>query len=290
MRVVARAATAAALCAAACGGQLDATTPTSDAAVDGAHDASPEASVDATPEAAVDAAPDADADPDAGAACEALADALSAKVAPVTGSCTTVVRVSEPSLTVVGYRMFCGPYAHVTEAEAQTRSQAETGVGFPGCFQTPSITGSAPADDFVFFQPASAAACACCGDGWLTAVGVRNGLTVLGANITLAPSGGGVVFPATWDPPGDLGTGCAQAAMAPIRGFDLVPLGPPYGPPPRELTVEDVRPAVEAVWRTALPAALWKRGYVFDTVVLRIAPSTFDFALADVIVNSGWLE
>jgi hypothetical protein len=275
----------ASLALAACGASTGlAQSPDADAGPGLDADASEVA--DALPEVA-DVASDVAAE--TSPACQAIVDAISARSSAKIGSCTTVVRVDAGSRAILGYSMFCGPYGATTEAAARDRAKLETGVG--SCFAPPSITGANPADDFVFYQAATAAACACCGDGWVTAVSARNGQTVLGAKI-LFGEGDGLAFPATWSPPSELGLDCASNVhQPPARGFDVTGLGA-IGGTPAALDAPTLSAALDAVWRTALPAGLWKNGYVFDAVVLRYGAQAVSPAHVEwlVLLNSGWLE
>lgn len=229
--------------------------------------------------------------PDVGAStCASLDDALMAKIVPAVGSCTVVVRIAEPSFTITGYRFFCGPYGSVDEATARKTSLADTGLG-SGCFPSASISGSTAKDEYVFWSPASAAACACCGDGSFTAVSSRNGRTLLGGVITFG-DGKGLVYPASFDPPSDLGSGCASALPIPsTRGFDLGVMGGP-GTPGATLDAATLTSAMKLVWDTALPEALARKAYFLDAMVLRYAPVVAPSATSElfVLVNTGYLE
>ena len=224
-------------------------------------------------------------------ACQPQIDALTAKIVPATGSCTTIVRMSRATGAIKGYRMICGGYGASDEASAAKQAQSETGVGFTGCFMLKSITGSKPPDDYVFFQPASAAACACCGDGWLTAVSARNGLTLLGGEISFG-DGRGLVFPKSFDDARELGASCGSRLPLPsVRGFDLTKMGAPgMVPPPLSGPVMDS--LLRTIWSTALPDALARKHYIFDAVVLLYAPRATAPTEAEwlVLIDSGWLE
>ena len=263
----------------------------SDAGADAEADAGADASADAQPDAAVETRPDVGPEllAETSPACEAVVDAISARASAQIGSCTTLVRVDAASRAILGYSLFCGAYGSTTEAAARDRAKLETGLG--SCFSPPSITGANPPDDFVFFQAATAAACACCGDGWVTAVSARNGQTVFGARILLG-DGDGPVFPATVSPASELGLYCGSSMrQPPVRGFDLTGLGSLGGTPPA-LDAPTLSAALDAVRETALPAGLWKNGYVFDAVVLKYGAQAISPAHAEwiVLLNSGWLE
>jgi hypothetical protein len=274
------------LAAAGCGAASGLEAP-ADVGADASGDGALDGALDGARDVALDVKPDVS--PETAAACAATVDAISARASAKIGSCTTVVRVDAVSRAILGSSMFCGPYGSTTEAAARDRAKQETGVG--SCFSPPSITGTFPTDDFVFYQAATAAACACCGDGWVTAVSARNGQTVLGAKV-LFGEGDGLVFPATWSPASELGLDCPSSVHPPpARGFDLTGLGA-IGGTPAALDAPTLDAALSAVWGTALPLGLWKNGYVFDAVVLRygaqaVAPAHVEWL---VLLNSGWLE
>jgi hypothetical protein len=263
---------------AACGTRTGLGVP--DPAIDAAFD------VHADTFVPVDVAPPIETSPE----CDVLAERIAARVVPAQGSCTTVVRISRDDV-LTGVHMFCGGYAHTDEATARKQSAADTDVGPVGCFASPSITGSTPEDDYVFFQAPSAAACACCGDGWFTAVSARNAMTVLGGAITFGP-GKGLAFPAVFDPPSDYGLDCvAPFPTSRARGFDLTGEQSPGTPAP-PLDDATVQSRMKIVWHTALPAGLAKKHYLFDAVVLKYTPDATSTVNQEwlVMLNSGWLE
>jgi hypothetical protein len=218
--------------------------------------------------------------------CDAQAELLAGEIQIADSSCATVVRLSEANLAVEGYALVCGGYGSTDEASARAQASAATGYG-NACSAPPSLSGSQPLDEFVFWQPASAAACACCGDGWVMAVSARNALTVLGGAISAGGPVAGLSYPA-WADASELGSGCQSDVELPgARGFDLTSPSEPAAP----LDDATVHAALDAVWHTALPLALTKKHYVFDAVVLRYA-ATFGGAGPELVVfvNSGWLE
>ncbi|MEB2323744.1 MAG: hypothetical protein OZ921_14630, partial [Sorangiineae bacterium] len=112
----------------------------------------------------------------------------------------------------------------------------------------------------------------------------RTGQTVFGGSL-IWMGRGETNYPARWETSA-LGHDCEKVPDRPARGFDLRD-GSPLGQ-------AEVDAALEVVWRTAVPAALYQWGYVFDSVVL-LYPRTvgaFDPTSAEyvVIVNSGFLE
>ena len=250
--------------------------------------------IDATIDATADTLPPRDAarrDAHDSTPCVPDTDALAAKIVPGTGSCTTVVRLTRTGSTITGYRLLCAPYSGVDEATAAKQSQSETGVGVAGCFGTKSVTGAKPDDELLFFQGASAAACACCGDGWFTAVSARNAMTLAGGDISFG-DGRGLAFPKTFDEPTDLGTACTTSIPLPTtRGFDLTKAAGPGSPPPA-LSGPIMEAQLRAIWATALPEALGRKQYIFDAMVLLYSPSATTPTEGEFIVllNSGWLE
>lgn len=220
-------------------------------------------------------------------ACQAAADKLAEDLGGATSSCTVAVRLSS-SLQILGYAVFCGGYAQPDEATARDQVMADMGIS-PGCSPSTSVTGSQPSDEFVFSQPVSFAQCFCCGNGWIGAVGARNGLTVFGMPVVIGGNPVAKDYPAAWKPAADLASGCpAPAPLPKARGFSFTS----QDHPGEKLDDASIHSALQAVWQTALPAAYAKKQYVFDAVVLRALGSFMDNGSPDyvVLVNSGWLE
>lgn len=215
---------------------------------------------------------------EAGGGCESLQRSLAAQlISPRDGrlTCSVVVRLDQGTLRPVGYQTFCGRYATTTEAQAREAAQREGMVSSVGTMVNPAM----PEDAYVFYAPPS-------DFGSVTAVSVRLGRTVFGASIIWAGRGA-ITVPAEWRDPSELGDGCAAARGIPrARGYDL---GRGVA-----LEVGVVDRVVGAVARTAVPAALWQGGYVFDAVVFpywRSSGGAVDTAPEwVVIVNGGWLE
>ncbi len=219
--------------------------------------------------------------------CQAAANKLADELGGAASSCTVAVRLSS-SFAIQGYAVFCSGYAKPDEATARNQAQTDTGLTY-GCSPAPSLTGSQPGDEFVFLEPATAAACACCGDGWVAAVSARNGLTVFGQPLLMGAKPDGKGYPAIWKPASDLASHCpAPAPLPSARGFDFAG----FSSQGAKLDDASIHSALEAVWQTALPAAYAKKQYIFDAVVLRSAGTFMDSVPADyiVLVNSGWLE
>lgn len=209
--------------------------------------------------------------------CQALSAAIAAQTSGVV-TCTTAVRLDYQSLTHLGFQIFCGPYAQVTEAEARATAQADTGFGQTGTF----LSGPAPVEDELVFYEFP-------GDfGGVGIVNARNGLSVFGGSVIWMGTGD-ITYPGEWQPPEALGPDCipeVNALPPPARGFDLE-----TGQP---LTATEIDPPLTEAWVTALPDGLWQGGYVFDAMVIMyprhigmLDPTTAEWL---VLINSGWLE
>ncbi|MFI5299456.1 MAG: hypothetical protein ACHREM_15295 [Polyangiales bacterium] len=243
-----------------------------------------------TLDAGVDVVDSSFESPTSSARCDALAAAIAAKIVPSTGSCTTVVRLDGTTMSPIAYQMICGAHGATNESEALKQAISDTGIPGAGCFGGASVSGATPADEYVFFAPASAGACACCGDGWVGAVSARTGLTVLGGAITIG-SGDGLIFPKSWSPASELGSDCPNTVAVPtLRGWNVTELGGPASTPPT-LDAATLSAAANALQSTALLQALAQQSYLFDGVVLKYVAQVGG-ASAEVIVllNSGWLE
>lgn len=219
------------------------------------------------------------------AECETAASAVAAKLGGAGSSCTVTVRLSA-SLVIEGYAVSCGSYSKVDETSARNQVMTDTGLTF-GCFPAKSLTGSTPADEFVFSEPASFTKCSCCGNGWIAAASARSGLTVFGTMLAVGgTSQPAKSYPATWQPASDLGSGCnAWTKLPPARGFDFTSIANQGA----QLDTATVESALAAVWTTALPVGIAKKQNVFDVVVLRYLASFSDNSTPDyvVLVNSG---
>lgn len=260
-----------------------ATTVTRDAQITAQADASrtddavsPDAS---RPDAAtVDAgAPDATT-VDASVPCAERASTLAAQwISPREGrlACSIVVRVAMGTLRPIAYQSFCGRYANPDEAAARATAQRETMAPELG----EMVNAAMPEDAYIFYQPPTDV-------GAVTVVSARVGATVF-RGVEVWAGHGDITFPTSWRDAAELGDGCAAAGGIPhARGYAvgrhaLLPDG-------------EVEPVVAAVARTAVPAALWQRGYVFDAVVFgywRATGGGVDPAPEwIVVVNGGWLE
>jgi hypothetical protein len=210
---------------------------------------------------------------DCATATTALADEIYAELGR---SCTATVRLHYTTRMVLGFAITCGAYAAVNEATARATAEADTGYGDPAAL----LGGPVPEDAWVFYQAP--------GDlGGASAVSSHTGLTVFGGSIVW-DGAGDLVYPTAWRPGSELGSGCTPTNPPSLaRGFDLALEG-------AVLASADVDAALGVIARTALPAAFWQGGYLFDAVVL-LYPRTvgaFDPVTAEwiVILSGGWLE
>lgn len=219
--------------------------------------------------------PDAMVSVDAGASCDEQVTAL-AELLNIGGrACSVTVRLAYETRAVLGYQVTCGRFATLSESEARARAESDTTFGEGATL----ISGSTPADEFVFYEAA--------GDfGGSSAVSVATGLTVFGG-ATVWDGRGEINTPTTWRSATEIGAGCdASGGLATLRGWDLRS--------GEALSETDINAAASVVAGTAVPAALWRGGYVFSSIVL-LYPRTvgaFDPASAEwiVVVNGGWLE
>lgn len=257
-----------------------------DARADDAHDVDvieddAEPGDDVAPEIEFDSseADDGDAgdEEDGGGAAEIAALAAELYEAPGQ-ACTVVVRLDYLTLVPLGYQIFCGPRATLTEEEARSRAMLDTGFTYlPDTLNPPN-----PEDEWIFTFPVA-------DFGSEVAVSADTGLTVFGAT-TVWMGSGDVEYPIAWRDPAELGSGCSPAGGIPTyRSYDLTGISPP---PSFEPEV-----ALDVVLQTAVPAAFWSRGAVFDAVVLRYpramgGPEPFYEPTAEwiVLVNGGPVE
>ncbi|MFO0746188.1 MAG: hypothetical protein U1F43_11010 [Myxococcota bacterium] len=220
---------------------------------------------------------DAETTGDTSADCSAAESALAATLYPKTGQAfTAVVRLDHDSLAILGYALVVGAYHALDEAGARGVAEAATGYGSGGHF----LSGpDAPSDAWVFYEEP--------GDfGGAAAVSAHTGLAVFGGGIVW-DGAGDITWPTAWSPASDLASGCSEAGgPGATRGFDLV-----NG---EALSAEQVAAALAPVRQTALLGAMWSKGYVFDSVVLRYPRTVgaFDPSTAEwiVLVSGGWLE
>lgn len=229
----------------------------------------------------LDAAPDSDldvsADTDIGSEeCEVAASTLASELYTDLGACTVALRLDHDGLQLLGYQVFCGPYAAVSLDDARTTAQVDTGYGA----ETVLLSPEDAEDVFVFYLSP--------GDfGGASVVSARTGLTVFGGSIVW-DGAGDIVWPATWRDASELGEGCSSStdAFHTSRGYDLLTGG--------ALDTSSVDAAVAVAADTAISAAFVRGGYLFDTVVLRYPRTVgaFDSTTAEwvVLVNGGWLE
>lgn len=213
---------------------------------------------------------------DSSPSCVAAIAALQAELYAKMGqTCSVVVRLDYQTRAILGYQVFCGNYAATDEKAARATAQADTGYGASGKMINP-----APAEDAYVFYVSP-------GDfGGAAVVSKRSGLSVFGGSIVWAGRGD-ITYPKSWRPAQDLASGCPiVGAPGPLAGYDLVT--------GNKATTAEIAAAHAEVARTAVPAAFWGGGYLFDVVVLKYARGVgaFDPTTAEwiVIVNGGWLE
>jgi hypothetical protein len=195
---------------------------------------------------------------DAGAlACDVLADSLARDIYAQSGACTAVIRMSRPSLELLGYRLICGPTIPATRQTAEVRAESDTAIGITD--ETDMLNQEPTDDEYVFFKDASGGA----------AVSAATTLTVFGGT-TFRMGVGAIVYPLAWDPPTELGPDCPSGVQLPtMRGWSLT-----YGSAiPNDVVVSPW----QAADRTGIPAAFARGGAVSNVVVLEYA-TTVDFA------------
>ena len=205
--------------------------------------------------------------------CSGAIEALSAELYASPQACNVVVRLDYSTRMLLGYQVFCGPFASVTEETARTaalRDAMHEGV---------ALNPPSPEDAYVFYQAP--------GDfGGMAAVSAGTGLTLFGGSIVW-DGHGDITYPTSFRDPGLLGSDCPILRPAPSkRGYDLRS--------GTALPAVDVDAALAVVDATAAPGAFWDGGYLFDAVVI-LYPRTvgaFDPSTAEwvVILGGGWLE
>ncbi len=216
-----------------------------------------------------------DDDDSAPVTCADATAALAVEMYAEIGACTATVRLDHESLEILGFALLCGPYSYADEATARATAQLDTGYGQGGTLLGPGN----PEDQYVFWEAP--------GDfGGAAVVSVRTGLTSFGGSIVWDGMGA-ITYPTSWRSPAELASGCPAVTPTNITtGYDLVTGG--------ALVAGDVAAALAVVEDTALPAAFWQGGYVFDAVVVRYPPSVgvFDPGVAEwiVLLDGGWLE
>jgi hypothetical protein len=215
------------------------------------------------------------AKPDANPAnCQAEIAALTKSFEPPK-AWTAVVRLDHNSFKLLGFAIISGAYSAVSESQARITAQKFTGYGAGG----KALNAANPGDEYVFYESP--------GDfGGAAAVSADSGQAVFGGSIIWMGTGQ-IVYPSTWQPTKELGTNCPSAGgIKTSKGYDLVG--------GTALAQTDVDKVIQIVAQTAIPAAMWTQGYVFDAVVLRYPRSVgvFDPSTAEwiALVNGGWLE
>lgn len=208
--------------------------------------------------------------------CSDEVDTLAKEMYAAPQACTAVVRLNYTTYDILGYQLICGRYNYIDEKQARLTAQNDTGYGLNGQMLNPS----APEDVFVFYESP--------GDfGGVAAVSARTGLSLFGGSIVWMGTGE-ISYPMEWHPASELGQGCDPAGGIPVAyGYDLVKNGAPVG----DAELDRVMSVIEG---TAIPAAFWQGGYVFEAVLI-LYPRTVgafnpDNAEWIVLVNGGWLE
>ena len=242
-------------------------------------DAEPGDDVAAETELDVSEADDGDAGSEEDGSGAAEIAALAAELYEAPGrACTVVVRLDYLTPVPLGYQIFCGPRATLTEAEARRRAMTDTGfTRLPDTLNPPD-----PEDEWIFAFPAV-------DFGAEAAVSADTGLTVFGATTVWAGSGD-LEYPAAWRDPAELGSGCSPAGGIPAnRSYDFSGWYPPLP--------SEIQAVLDVVLQTAVPAAFWSHGAVFDAVVLRYprtvgGPDPFWAPTSEwiVLVNGGPVE
>ena len=210
--------------------------------------------------------------------CAQEISALAREIYTEPRSCTAVVRLAYNTRSILSYQLICGRYVREPLDEARARARAEADTGF-GDEMAAMLNPPNPEGEFVFNVAG--------GDfRGVAAVSTYTGLSVFGGSIDWRGTGR-ITYPTSWRPAAQLGSRCPPSGgIQSALGYDLAVSSP--------LPAADVEAALAVVRQTALPAAFWQGGYVFNAVVLKY-PRTlgpFDPATAEwiVLVNGGWLE
>lgn len=93
---------------------------------------------------------------------------------------------------------------------------------------------------------------------------------------------GAIERPDDWRDAAPLDQGCPSAVQLDACGIDART--------GVELPEEDTRAALESVLGTVLPDLVWRGAYIFDTMVVRWAPTPDDEGELFVVIAGGWLE
>jgi hypothetical protein len=257
--------------------------PVDDAGDSGDADLSIEDAPDDATDVAFDAVSDTaeedqdreDSTTDASPSCEQAIAALAGELYEEIGACTVTVRLDYQTRDLISYAVICGSYATVSESEARSQAQADSGYGSVGSM----LNEAEPDDYFVFYQAP--------GDfGGASAVSATTGLTTFGGSIIWMGIGE-ITHPTTWRDADELAGDCSTSGGFPdSRGWDLRGGG--------ALEASDFSTVLDVVEQTAVTGAFWHGGYIFDAVVLLYPRSVgmFDPTTAEwiVMVSGGWLE
>lgn len=194
--------------------------------------------------------------PDASVTCQSAITALQAEIYATSGqTCSVVVRLDYDTRAVLGYQVFCGAYGPVDEQTARATAQKYTGQAGDGLMFNP-----ADAQDAYVFKRSG---------GDLEAAAVvskRSGLALFHGTTGFGCCGD-IIYPSSWRAAEALASGCPVVGPPPAKvGYDLM-----FTPPP--LGADHVDAAYQVVTLTAVPAAFWAGGALFDVVVLRYTRS-----------------
>ncbi len=207
--------------------------------------------------------------------CAADTAALGSEMyAGTNAMCAIAVRLDHDTRAIKGYQLFCGGYAALTEPQARTLGQADSGFGATGALMTSD-------NAYVVFDMHDTPTV----PSGMVVVSATAGRTAFGGSMIMGGGSGDITHPTTWRLPNTLSTGCATTGSISRRiGFDPV-MGTP-------LSSADIDAATEVVRATSIPSALLTGGTVFNAIVVRYAPSIepFNSTIAEwiVVVNGGF--
>ncbi len=214
---------------------------------------------------------------DGGNVCDPQISALASMlVLSETSKCAVVVRLDYTTRVPLGYHVFCPGTGGGSSDEASARAlaQSDTGFGSSGAM----LNEAMPPDDYVFYQSP--------GDfGGVAAVSGAHGNDRVRRRHRLGGAGRHHL-PLLLEGPGEAGSGCPAPSTPALsgRGWDL-----------RDgtaLSSPEVDAALRVVSQTAVPAAIWRKGWPRDTIVLLYPRSVggFNPATAEwiVVINADW--
>ena len=198
------------------------------------------------------------------------ADMIAPELMQADGGCSIVVRFNYENLEPLEWAHTCAAYAEEPLDEAAARELSE-------CCREDSMLLTPAEDDrnFVFYRAPEAA------EGGVAVISSQLGQLTFEGSIVMDGTGK-LVFPATWQPADQLGTGCA-AEMPMADGYDLAMDG-------AEIDPKELDELLKKFADTALTQAIEKNGMVHRVLVLaypRVLP--FEPAMSEyvVIIESG---